>query len=146
MAQPIYSTSVQIPVFSGLNQSGDGYNKNMQFAWEMENVSVEGGTFRPMREGLKIEQELDHPIGTLAYLHRRYGQETGTLLVAISDGSVYTKVLDGDDEWQVQYEGLTENNCDFVTYESSIFPLYEQKPYAVGDHYDRRGVERRQLG
>ena len=51
MAQPIYSTSVQIPLFSGLNQSGDGHNMNMQYAWEMENVNIEGGSFRPMREG-----------------------------------------------------------------------------------------------
>ena len=137
MSQPIYSTSVQIPVFSGLNQSGDGYNKNMQYAWEMENVSVEGGTFRPMREGLRVEQELDYPIGTLAYLHRRYGQDTGTLLVAISNGKVFTKVLDEDDEWVEKYDGLTENNCDFVTYETSVFPLYEEKPYAVGDHCSR---------
>ena len=32
MSQPIYSTSVQIPLFSGLNQTGDGYNQKMQYA------------------------------------------------------------------------------------------------------------------
>ena len=96
MAQPLYSTSVQIPVFSGLNQAGDGFNKSMQYAVEMENVSVEGGSFKPMRQGLMLEQELVAPIGTLAYLHRRFGAETGTLLVAISDGRVFTKLLDGE--------------------------------------------------
>lgn len=122
MAQPLYSTSVQIPHFSGLNQSGDGYNMNMQYAWEMENVNVEGGSFRPMRDGLPIPQELTEPIGTLARLHRRYGQNTGTVLVAISDGEVFTKELDGDDEWVKRYPGsgqdkLTENDCDWLTYE-----------------------------
>ena len=137
MAQGIYSTSVQIPFFSGLNQSGDGHNKNMQYAWEMENVNVEGGTFRPMREGLKILQELEHPIGTLAYLHRRYGQGTGTLLVAISAGKVFTKVLDGSDAWAEKYSGLTVNDCDFVTYETSIFPFYEKKTYAKDERCSR---------
>lgn len=128
MAQPLYSTSVQIPIFSGLNQAGDGYNRNMQYATEMENVSVEGGSFRPMRQGLMLEQELVAPIGTLAFLHRRYGTETGTLLVAISDGKVFTKLLDGEDEWVQRYpeipeegeeeeEGLQVNDCDWVTYE-----------------------------
>ena len=134
MAQPIYSTSVQIPYFSGLNQTGDGYNRNMQYAWDMENVNVEGGAFRPMREGLALTQELSKPIGTLAYLHRRYGQNTGTLLVAISNGKVYTKVLDGSDDWVEKYSGLTENDCDFVTYETSIFPFYDsESTYAVND-------------
>ena len=122
MAQPIYSTSVQIPSFSGLNQTGDGHNRSMQYAWEMENVNVEGGSFRQMREGLLVPQELSKPIGTLACLHRRYGTETGTLLVAISDGEVYTKVLDGSDAWVKRYPGtgqtkLTENDCDWLTYE-----------------------------
>ena len=122
MAQPIYSTSVQIPSFSGLNQIGDGHNRNMQYAWEMENVNVEGGSFQPMREGLLMAQELDYPIGTLARLHRRYGQDTGTVLVAISNGAVYTKTLDGTDAWVKRYPGagqaaLTVNDCDWLTYE-----------------------------
>ena len=122
MAQPIYSTSVQIPLFSGLNQTGDGHNMNMQYAWEMENVNVEGGSFQPMREGLLMEQELTKPIGTLARLHRRYGQNTGTVLVAISNGEVYTKELDGTDAWVKRYPGvgqtaLTVDDCDWLTYE-----------------------------
>ena len=122
MAQPIYSTSVQIPLFSGLNQTGDGYNMSMQYAWEMENVNVEGGSFQPMREGLLMEQELEYPIGTLARLHRRYGQNTGTVLVAISNGCVYTKEYEDDDEWVKRYPGdnqtgLSENDCDWLTYE-----------------------------
>lgn len=147
MAQPEYSTSVQIPVFSGLNQIGDGYNRSMQYAWEMENVNVDGGTFRPMREGLQIPQELENPIGTLAYLYRRFGG-TGvagtTVLVAVANGRVFTKMLDGTDEWTQQYpplvntadEGedpvyeeagypLTENDCDWVTYEISKYPVYD---------------------
>lgn len=134
MAQ--YSTSVQIPVFSGLNQSGDGYNRNMQYAWEMENVNVDGGSFQPMREGIRIQQELDDPIGTLAFLYRRFGEGISgtTLLVAVSNGRVFTKMLDGNDEWEQRYppviEGeetgdlLTDNDCDWVTYEISQYPVY----------------------
>ena len=137
MAQPLYSTSFNITHFSGLNQTGDGYNMNMQYAREMENVSVEGGSFRPMREGLLMPQELTEPIGTLARLHRRYGAETGTLLVAISNGSVFTKELDGDDAWQVRYTGLTENDCDWLTYETSRFPEYNpNRTYAAGERCD----------
>ena len=122
MSQPIYSTSVQIPSFSGLNQTGDGYNMNTRYAWEMENVNVDGGSFRQMREGLLVPQELDYPIGTLARLTRRYGQNLGTVLVAISNGCVYTKELDGTDEWVKRYPGtgqaeLTVNDCDWLTYE-----------------------------
>lgn len=132
----LYSTSVPVPGFSGLNQSGDGYNLNMQYATEMENVSVEGNTFRQMREGLKLPQELTDPIGTLAHLYRRFGAGiAGTsILVSISNGRVFTKILDGPDEWTQRYpalippetEGeeptedgdpLTISDCDWITYE-----------------------------
>ena len=111
-----YQTSFNINSFGGLNQTGDGYNMSMQLAREMENVDISGGSFKPMREGRKLEQTLHDPIGTLAYLHRRYGTE-GTLLVAISRGKVYTKTLDGGDGWVQRYTGLTDDNCDWVTYE-----------------------------
>lgn len=129
MATPAYSTSVQIRAFSGLNQTGDGHNNDLRYAWEMENVSVESGSFRPMREGLQLEQELSAPIGTLAYLHRRYGENTGTLLVAISGGKVYTKALDGTDAWVQRYTGLTVNDCDWVTYE--VNPVGSTEPVDV---------------
>jgi len=114
---PLYNTHVEIDQFRGLNQAGDGHNLSMRYAVEMENVNVDGGTFQPMREGLRLEQTLTNPIGTLAYLHRRFGEETGTLLVAISQGKVYTKLMDQDDEWVERYSGLTVDDCDWVTYE-----------------------------
>lgn len=129
-----YETSVQIPAFRGMNQTGDGYNMSMQYAREMENVNIKGGSFRPMRTGKLLPQILDHPIGTLAYLHRRYGTDTGTLLVAISDGKVFTKLLDGEDEWVQRYEGLTDSDCDWVTYEVTLYKRYsDEKTYAVGE-------------
>ena len=117
-----YETSVTIPSFAGLNQAGDGYNQSMRYAREMENVNVKGGIFSPMREGVRYDFEVPKPIGTLAYLHRRYS-DAGTLLVAISNGNVYTKVLDGNDDWVQRYPGtgvtsaITVNDCDWVTYE-----------------------------
>lgn len=120
--QSAYETSVTIPSFAGINQAGDGYNQSMRYAREMENVNVKGGIFSPMREGIRLEQEVPKPIGTLAYLHRRYSDE-GTLLVAISNGAVYTKTLDDDDEWEQQYPAanetsdITVDDCDWVTYE-----------------------------
>lgn len=117
---PLYSTTVEIDSFLGLNQSGDGYNMNMRYAREMENVDITGGGFKPMRNGRLLAQKLDTPIGTLAFLHRRYGTNTGTVLVAISDGKVYTKTLDGNDAWVQRYTGLQENDCDWVTYETSM--------------------------
>lgn len=130
---PLYQTSVRVDAFSGLSQVGDGYNQNMRYAYEMENVNVVGGSFQPMRTGQMLEQELVAPIGTLAYLHRRHGANTGTLLVAISDGKLYTKLLDQDDPWVQRYpavpeeeseeeepEGLTDSDCDWVTYEVNI--------------------------
>ena len=114
-----YETSVVIPSFAGINQSGDGYNQSMRYARVMENVNVSGGSFRPMREGYRLPQTMDKPIGTLAYLHRRFtaAEDERTVLVAISDGKVYTKLLDHDDIWVQRYSGLTEDNCDWVTYE-----------------------------
>ena len=114
---PLYNTHVEIDSFRGLNQAGDGHNLSMRYATEMENVNVDGGTFRPMREGLQLEQMLIAPIGTLAYLHRRFGENTGTLLVAFSEGKVYTKLLDQDDEWVERYSGLSTDDCDWITYE-----------------------------
>lgn len=114
-----YNATVEIPSFAGLNQTGDGYNMTMRYARKMENVNVSGGSFQSMREGRRIGQTVSKPIGTLAYLHRRYLAQEGekTLLVAISDGKVYTKALDRDDEWVQRYAGLTVNDCDWVTYE-----------------------------
>lgn len=118
-----YETSVTIPSFAGINQAGDGYNQSMRYARIMENVNVSGGSFSPMREGVRMEQTLDGPIGTLAYLYRRYNS-TGpnTILMAISEGKVFTKALDGDDDWVQQYPGenqdpLQESDCDWLTYE-----------------------------
>jgi hypothetical protein len=133
MATPLYSTSFNISQFSGINQSGDGYNMNMQYAREMENVNIEGGSFRPMREGTMLEQTLEYPIGTLACLHRRFGADTSTLLVAVSNGTVYTKTLDGTDEWEDRYIGLTVNDCDYVTYEISLYHDYDStRTYSKG--------------
>lgn len=153
MAQPIYSTSVLIDEFKGLNQNGSGSNMSMRFAAEMENVNVHNGEFSQMREGLRLEQELLKPIGTLAYLSRRFVTNPDTLLIAISDGKVYTKELDGDDAWVKRYpktvntaaEGaepvyaevgtpLTVNDCDWLTYESNIYPMYSaSRGYALGE-------------
>lgn len=116
-----YETSVNIPSFAGLNQSGDGYGQSMRYARTMENVNVTGGIFAPMREGVRFDAEVPKPIGTLAYLHRRYNGGN-TLLVAIANGIVYTKVLDGNDEWVQRYPEqngtpLSDSDCDWVTYE-----------------------------
>ena len=116
---PLYNTHVEIDSFRGLNQAGDGHNLSMRYATEMENVNVEGGTFKPMREGSMVPQMLTAPIGTLAYLHRRFGTETGTLLVAISEGKLYTKLLDQDDEWVERFSGLSTDDNDWITYEAN---------------------------
>ena len=121
--QSAYETSVTIPSFAGINQAGDGYNQSMRYAREMENVNVKGGVFTPMRKGIEIDCEVPKPIGTLAYLHLRYASTPSTLLVAISNGKVYTKTLDGTDDWVQRYPGtgvtsaITVNDCDWVTYE-----------------------------
>ena len=134
MATPIYSTSVVIDRFAGLNQSGDGANMSMRYAREIENVNVTGGSFQPMREGLMMEQTISTPIETLAYLHRRFGTNTGTVLAAISSGKVYTKTLDGSDEWVQRYTGLTVGDCDWVTYEVNTYPDYDPtSAYVTGD-------------
>lgn len=153
MAQPIYSTSVVIDEFKGLNQTGDGANMSLRYAVEMENVNVHNGSFSQMREGKVIPQTLEKPIGTLAYLSRRYVTNHDTLLVAISNGRVFTKQLDGDDDWVQRFpplvntaeEGedpvyeedgdpLTENDCDWVTYESNVYPYYSsERTYVVGE-------------
>ena len=131
---PLYNTHVTIDSFRGIDQSGDGYNLSLRYATDMENVNIEGGGFQPMRSGVLIPQTLAKPIGTLAYLHRRFGQDTGTLLVAVSDGRVYTKLLDGDDDWVERYTGLSVNDCDWITYEVSTYALYSNtKTYQPGE-------------
>lgn len=114
-----YSSSVSIKGFDGLNQTGDGFNMNMRYATDMENVDVTGGGFRTVMKALPLAQSLDNPIGTLARLHRRYHavDSEKDVLVAMSGGRVWTKLLHGDDAWQARYGGLTDNNCDYVTYE-----------------------------
>lgn len=148
MAKPLYSTSFNISGFQGLNQTGDGYNMSMQYAREIENVDITGGSFKPMREGRRLAQTLHDPIDTLAYLHRRWGDDTGTLLIAISNGKVFTKTLDGSDEWAQRYprtqtesettteieDPLAVSDNDWVTYEISLYPEFDaDKTYAYGE-------------
>lgn len=151
MAQPIYSTSVRIPFFRGMDQTGDGHNKNLQYAYEMENVNVEGGSFKPMREGLLVPQELAKPIDTLAYLHRRFGQNKGTMLVAISNKRVFTKALDGSDEWVQRYPAIVSNEetsspfsssyFDWLTYEISVYHDYDaSRTYSLNERVRKRGL------
>lgn len=115
----IYETSADIPSFAGINQANDGYNMSLRFATDAVNCDVTGGALAPMRLGVAIPQELPKPIETLARLHRRYHvrEDERDVLVAISDGKVYTKLLDHDDNWVVRYTGLTHSVCDYVTYE-----------------------------
>lgn len=152
MATPLYSTSFNITQFSGLNQTGDGYNMNMQYAREIENVNVAGGSYQPMREGLPIDQVLESAIGTLCYLHRRFGANAGTTMLAaftleqpenmggLWAVGVYTKQLDGADDWEfARYLSTTYLNhqrkyadFDWVTYEVNTYPEYSaSKPYAL---------------
>lgn len=130
-----YDTSVQVQAFAGLDQQGDGYNKNLRYAVEMENVDTTGGQFKPFRVGVQVGPELeDMTIGTLACLSRRYyvADDQKDLLVAFAGGKVYTRVLGSNDPWearhlynelgegQVEDEGELELGTDYqscVTYE-----------------------------
>lgn len=126
----IYQTDAELPSFAGINQSTDGYNMSLRFAEIAYNADVTGGSLAPMRDGLSIGvTPLDKPIETLARLHRRFVAKDGErdVLVAISDGNVYTKLLDHDDAWVLRYSGLKNNRCSWVTYEinpyASNFPV-----------------------
>ena len=115
----IYQTTVDIPSFAGINQATDGYNMSLRYAQYATNADVTGGGLAPARAGVAISQTLDTPIGTLARLHRRYHADEGEkdVLVAIAGGRLWTKLLDRDDAWQARYGSLTNDVCDFVTYE-----------------------------
>lgn len=115
----IYQTTSDITSFAGINQSTDGYNMSLRYARFATNADVTGGGLAPMKAGVPIEQTIDAPIGTLARLHRRYNvaDDEQDVLVAIADGRVWTKLLDHDDAWQARYGGLTNDVCDWVTYE-----------------------------
>lgn len=67
-----YETQVDIPYFSGINQIGDGYNLDLRFAVEAENVNFHNGQFRNAREGRPIAPPLPAPCGTLAFFHSEY--------------------------------------------------------------------------
>ena len=101
-----YDTSVSVQSFAGLDQQGDGYNKSLRFAVEMENVDTTGGQFKPFRVGVQVGPEMEgKTIGTLACLSRRYyvPDDQKDLLVAFADGRVYTRVLGSDDPWEVRH-------------------------------------------
>ena len=101
-----YETSVLVQGFAGLDQTGDGYNKNLRFAVEMENVDTTNGQFKPYRVGVQVGPEMvGKTIGTLACLSRRYyvPTEQKDLLVAFAGGRMYTRVLGSDDPWEVRH-------------------------------------------
>ena len=114
-----YTASTSAQGFSGLNQTGDGVGLSLRYATDMENVDVRGGGFQTMLKPQALPQHLDAPIGTLARLHRRYHAVASerNVLVAFSGGRVWTKIMGGDDAWSPRFGGLTEDDCDYVTYE-----------------------------
>ena len=114
-----YQTNVDLPSFAGIDQSNDGYNMSMRLARFAYNCDFSDGALAPFKLGKSIGVKTQQPIGTLAHLHRRYHvrEDEHDILVAISDGVVYTKLLDHDDEWVKRYDGLKNSDCDYVTYE-----------------------------
>lgn len=118
-----YETSVQIQAFEGLDQTGDGYNKRLSRAVEMENVNTTNGQFQPYRVGVQVGPEMEgKTIGTLACLSRRYyvPDDQKDLLVAFAGGRLYTRVLNSDDPWVAAHlytelgEGVVEDEGELV--------------------------------
>lgn len=143
----VYETNADIPSFGGINTTGDGYNMSLRLARDMMNVDCSNGGFTQFREGKEMPQHLNEPIETLEILHRRWGlREDGIVhekpdwLVAVAGGKVYTKELDGDDEWTLRYEGLQESKCSCVAYEVNDFP-----PFVVGELVARVGDDNKSL-
>lgn len=71
-ARPLYETAVNIPYFAGINQTGDGYNLDLKYALECENVDFHNGQFKNVREGKRIAPPLPAACGTLTFLHASY--------------------------------------------------------------------------
>jgi hypothetical protein len=116
-----YESSVRCNEWAGLYQGGDGYNIGLKYAVDGKNFDVRGGTLCPMTALTVLPGEIPADgIGTLMALTRRYdtsGNADGsTFLVVAAGGALYTRSLE-ETEWTKRYEGFTNDNFDFVTYE-----------------------------
>lgn len=86
------TSTVRIPAFRGLWQSGDGVDEDPRYAVESVNMLTREGVLRPMAECQLLPPMLPSPISTLALLYRRWHAEEDDrheILIAASDGQLY---------------------------------------------------------
>lgn len=86
-----YETRVRIDTFAGLFQDGDQINVDVSYATEAINVDTKGGVLATVARHVTLPPQLAQPIGTLAYLYRRWGADPGAeyLMIAASGGQLY---------------------------------------------------------
>lgn len=117
-----YDADCRYPAFLGLNQYGADTTTDPRYATDEANVETINGTMQPCAACEILPPTLDHPIETLALLHRRWTEEAEKdIIVAASGGLLYWAYPD-DDEWTAitMPEGVTafeSNEWSCVTYE-----------------------------
>jgi len=114
-----YETTAHLRKFSGLMQTGDGRNLDLQYAVDSKNCDTSGGTLKPMKKGSVRTSALAYKLGFVAVLYRRYPESSLPVFVAAAGTSLYTST-DYGATWVQRYTGFTSRTFDYVTYETTI--------------------------
>jgi hypothetical protein len=117
------NATMRIDSFKGLYQAGDGVDVSAAYAVDAVNALVEGGLMQTAREPAPLPATLPGPIGTLAYLYRRWysADDRKGVLVAAANGHLYRMYPD-DTAWAgvalpPGVNGFQSNDWSCVTYE-----------------------------
>ena len=115
----MYERSIRIDEFAGICQIGNGMNLNLKYATDAKNCKTQGGVLRPMHDGTAIPGDLSAPIATLMHLFRRNHptENQRDMLVAISGGKVYHRLMTATVWTEVAAVTVTNNDFDYVSYE-----------------------------
>jgi hypothetical protein len=114
---------MRIDNFKGLYQAGDGVDISAAYATSALNAQTEGGLLQTGREPAALPAQLPGPIGTLAYLYRRWysADNRKGVLVAAANGHLYRMYPD-DTAWAgvalpPGVNGFKSNDWSWATYE-----------------------------
>lgn len=126
--------SVAIGAYKGLYQGGDGVNDSLSFAAVGENFDISDGAISNKFAAEALPGDImGRTIGTLASLYRRFftpqsgSDEDQTLLVAAAGDKLYARAVN-ESIWQEIHTGYTNDDFDFVAYETSVYYIDKEAP------------------
>jgi hypothetical protein len=111
--------SVEIKMFTGIDQSSGAHNVNMNVAYLAKNCNTEHGSLTPSLGYQPVYPTLPGKIVTLCSFYRRNHEVESErrVLVAATDTKLYA-IVEGGSVWKLLMDKMESGEWSWVTYES----------------------------